>query len=291
MTSSLISRLGLKPKEEGITPNESRALKGMAILLVMFHHFAQHYGLQCPDWFIMLRATGPAACSLFFLLSGYGLTLSSGSVRQCYWHRRFVMILVPFYLANFLSISLKAFVSDSYQNAWLLLTDIVGITLANPTYWFIHCLLMLYVGFWTAAKHGWILKVISCLVMGIIYTVASRNIGSLSWIAFLLGILMAYNKWAISRALSLTAVAVSLLTLCYYYQQDMLVNTPIRLANFIAMIFSFPIAALSVRKSMNANFVLKYLGTRSMSFYLMHFLALLIAERMLTSFAGGGNIL
>lgn len=57
-----------------ISLSESNAMKGLAILMIMIHHFEQ--SPLTVDCLSVFRAFGPVGCGIFFFVSGYGLTVS-----------------------------------------------------------------------------------------------------------------------------------------------------------------------------------------------------------------------
>lgn len=81
-----------------ISLSESNAMKGLAILMIMIHHFEQ--SSLVVDCLSVFRAFGPVGCGIFFFVSGYGLTVSCSPKNQAYWIRRILKIWIPFILAN-----------------------------------------------------------------------------------------------------------------------------------------------------------------------------------------------
>lgn len=274
-----------------LTLEDSKILKGIAISLVLVHHFVQHYADSCPAWLIIFKSVGPIACALFFFLSGYGISLQSTDNKRTYWFRRFVLILIPFLCANSFCVICKLILGSYYTSILPVLSDISGITLANPTYWFIHCLLFMYTGFFLSSRKRVFVKIIMCIMMGSLYTIVSKNIGGLSWMAFPLGIWMAYEKQYIHKLTLYIAILVCILSISFYYANEMKVNAPILLINFIAMVLSFPIASLSIRvRNHRFKSIASFLGTHSMEYYLMHFIMLILAKHLTISTLIGGGI-
>jgi peptidoglycan/LPS O-acetylase OafA/YrhL len=85
------------------------ALRGLAAVTVILHHFHAAYPALRDRWFFVLFGSGSSAVVLFFLLSGYVLSLPSWSGTRgrysVYVVRRVCRIYLPFAAAAGLSIA------------------------------------------------------------------------------------------------------------------------------------------------------------------------------------------
>ncbi len=85
------------------------ALRGLAALSVVVHHFHEAIGAGHASWWSVLFGSGKAGVVLFFVLSGYVLSLPSWDGRQgpygIYLLRRLCRIYLPFAAAAAVSIA------------------------------------------------------------------------------------------------------------------------------------------------------------------------------------------
>jgi peptidoglycan/LPS O-acetylase OafA/YrhL len=85
------------------------ALRGLAAVSVVVHHFHEAFSAGNVRWWSVLFGSGKAAVVLFFVLSGYVLSLPSWEGRQApygiYLVRRVCRIYLPFAAAAALSIA------------------------------------------------------------------------------------------------------------------------------------------------------------------------------------------
>ncbi len=80
------------------------ALRGLAAFIVIWHHFREAFNMSQPRWYQRPFVAGHAAVVLFFVLSGYVLSLPYWKGRQLpyglYLVRRFFRIYVPYATAT-----------------------------------------------------------------------------------------------------------------------------------------------------------------------------------------------
>lgn len=85
------------------------ALRGLAAACVVLHHFRFAFHMEPPRWMWIPFFAGRSAVVLFFVLSGYVLSLPYWSGRRrpygTYLIRRFCRIYLPFFFAALLSIA------------------------------------------------------------------------------------------------------------------------------------------------------------------------------------------
>ena len=122
-----------------IDKNVSTVVKGIAIILVVIHHYTQNLGFF-PDIF---RGVGPMACSAFFLISGYGLSVSKGLYSK--WIHRLLRLYIPFVLSNCYYILLYVAIGVYIFTPMEIITDFCGITLINGHCWFLQYLILFYI--------------------------------------------------------------------------------------------------------------------------------------------------
>lgn len=256
----------------------SPAIKGLSILLIVLHHFTQTFGFL-PDF---LRGVGPVACSAFFFISGYGLASNPSDKRK--WIRRLLKLYLPFVIANILYI--LWFVYDGEIQSFsisIIILKILGVYLANEHCWFMQVLLLFYLTvFYVDVKQNNDKRKIIALtiLVGGTFTIGTSQPGSMSWIAFPLGVLYKMisppNVMCLkTRYLKLAIVFISIISwLCYYSIGEMLLNNALLIINFWIMCLTIPFLFLSISKYIcNFNW-LKFWGDRSIDVYLIHGLVL-----------------
>ena len=266
-----------------ITLSESRGLKGFSILLVIFHHFVQYYADNLPSFLLIFRGVGAIACALFFFLSGYGLSISKHRKNGRYWLRRFLLIYGSFVLASAIFIIFELIMADYEHNGiGHFLANLLGVELVTSGYWFIPCILCMYLAF-SLSNNVWI-QIFLCLLFGGAYTVIQYAPGSMSWLAFPLGIIVESKdkKMQYGSLLYILCSIVFIISFMFYYQRNMLLNEWINLVFFVLMILTFPIALMKL-KLVFQNKILQYIGQNSLDYYLMHFIALLLVKELFPS--------
>lgn len=129
-------------------------LRGFAALAVVLHHFASVYRIK-PRWYLAPFTAGTAAVLLFFLLSGFVLSVpfwqtgTNGSYTR-YLTRRFFRIYVPYFAALVLAIAAALRYTDTHHpfhwyyrtwqtpvTPWLIGHHllVLGSTELNPAFW------------------------------------------------------------------------------------------------------------------------------------------------------------
>lgn len=252
-----------------ISKDTSTVVKGVAIILIVIHHYTQNFGFL-PVFF---KGVGPMACSAFFLISGYGLSVNKGSYTK--WKGRLSKLYVPFVLSNFLYILLGALMGIYMLTPVKMITDFLGVTLVNGHCWFLQYLIIFYLltaiidVFFPDNRH-WLVPVMS-LIGGGIFMCVSHAPGTLSWIAFPLGFII--NKIEFCRS-TLEQVGLGLFGflsfIIYYSYGCMRINTPFLLVNFVLMCITIPVSMILLGESCKKFKLLKVAGENSIDIYLMH---------------------
>lgn len=275
-----------------LSKEQSNTIKGIAVLMLLVHHYS---GLEFAlDALSICKSLGPIICSSFFFVSGYGLAVNRHSFQTRYWTKRFLSVLIPFWLSNTIYIGYELFMGNISVNATRLITDFLGITLINGHCWFLQVLLLLYfsIAFLSARQilnndtatsctctpfFGGGKILVYCMITGLLYTIITQKVYSLSWVAFPIGFYIANHPVNVSK--KLISVGILLLggSFAYYYIGHNLINTPVRLLNFVclsvtAIPFIYLISFLRIP--------VKAIGQQSMNYYMMHGLCLRILTQM-----------
>jgi peptidoglycan/LPS O-acetylase OafA/YrhL len=121
------------------------ALRGLAAVTVIFHHFRASFSTLPGHWFYLLVGSGSSAVVLFFVLSGYVLSLPAWAGTQgrysIYVVRRVCRIYLPFAAAALISIGGDAWFRRFHPHltTWYLQTwqtrPTVSLALKQLTMW------------------------------------------------------------------------------------------------------------------------------------------------------------
>ncbi|MDO4293742.1 MAG: acyltransferase [Eubacteriales bacterium] len=187
-----------------LTKEQSLALRGIAILLVIASHYAEWFGEVLANGTLQYGLTrlGSYGVDIFFLVSGYGLAKSVGK-RQIggvfLWHR-----LKNVYLPYLLIAGLIECYGGGLHTAVSWYKYLTGFD-----YWYIRNILLFYLAFYLAyriADRGWTRLLLLAALIGTyswwLYSIDRAAFWYISNLAFLVGILLAQYERALLRAAS-----------------------------------------------------------------------------------------
>ena len=167
-----------------ISKTNSLILKGLGILLMLFHHlfYSQsstslfwdyhiHVGSQNIGVINQLAICAKLCVAIFVFVSGYGLEtsfLNDPKIKILpFYTRRFKKLYLNYWFIWLLFVPIGIFVfgrtpADAYGNHAIIkmildffgLINMVGIYGYNPTWWFYSCIILLYLGF--PVLHRWL---------------------------------------------------------------------------------------------------------------------------------------
>lgn len=264
-----------------ISKNNTLALKGLCILLIVLHHYAQNFGFL-PD---ILRGVGPIGCAVFFFISGYGLTKGPGDVSK--WKKRFLRLYVPFLLANVLYLLFFVFVDCQSFSVIDVFRYLIGLPTINK-HWFIQVLLLLYLAaFVTDIIFLSDYRKFACLsiLLGGAFSCITNQPGSMSWIAFPLGIICANMKIKMTLKMKYFTLLLTIPVACltfyfYYYVECGNLNKVILIPNFILMCLFFPFMFLGIGEVISSATFFKKMGKYSIDVYFSHFLVIFFLKHL-----------
>lgn len=155
----------------GLSLADSSALKGIAILLLLFHHlfyidnglFNEYYCMGVPVIHTVAHAC-KVCVALFVFLSGYGLMVSTSKVANLnirhFFVHRFSKLYVNYWFIWLLFVPVGVIVfgrtfesvyHDDFLPYFILdflgLLNLTGKLGYNPTWWFYSCIILLYIAF------------------------------------------------------------------------------------------------------------------------------------------------
>lgn len=105
----LFSFRGIQFSSQGLKLDSTLVLRGILVLLVIFHHVPVESGIS---WLKLLQGwSGRYAVALFFFMSGYGLTLqyskAGNGFFQNFFSKRYTKLLIPYIVAWLLYFALS----------------------------------------------------------------------------------------------------------------------------------------------------------------------------------------
>ena len=128
-------------KHRVLSREQSTALKGFAIAIVILCHVGNHYTR-------VFTPLGGIGVALFLTLSGYGLECSyEAHGLTDFWKKRLISVFLPYLIVEAVTIPLR---DDFHLGEFIL-----DITLLNPQHplgWYMNYLLLWYVTFWIIKK-------------------------------------------------------------------------------------------------------------------------------------------
>ncbi len=183
---AVILLLGVQMKGKGVWHEDalslpvSKGILGFCAVGIMLHHMSQTIYFAGEDAGILMFMVDIGVCfvGVFFFFSGYGL-YSSLRDKPDYLHgfllKRLPVIVIPFYMCNFVFIAGAALGGYSFQKGELL-PYLTGYTLMNTQMWYIVEIFFLYLLFYLVFK---LIKKkgAACLVYGI--ALCALTVGSL----------------------------------------------------------------------------------------------------------------
>jgi len=136
--------------------NSTRNLRGLAALLILFHHISQEQTFMESGTIQAFLNLGPALVAIFFFCSGYGLIKnldSNPAYLDGFIKRRIVIgIMIPFYV-NVILYGIYNLATGVKYEPVQLLTKLTGLTLMNDFAWFPVVLFLIYLAFYFIFKN------------------------------------------------------------------------------------------------------------------------------------------
>lgn len=112
-------------------------LRGLAVMMVVFHHTISKIRIMNPESFIPYSGFGGAGVDIFFVISGFIMwvtTASKPSSPAYFWYRRIIRVVPLYWFFIFIIIVPKLFIPDLFQSAQLDPEHIVKSLLFIPHY-------------------------------------------------------------------------------------------------------------------------------------------------------------
>lgn len=172
-----------------ITRDETTALKGIAILMVIVEHIGQAFNIG------VVNPLGPIGVFLFLFLSGYGLTCSyQSNGRKGYFKRKILKVYLPYVMAVILFLVWSAIIGTQ-NDLSTVLQYFVLLKLPQGSYWYLILLFYWYVVFYILTfvfdKDRALIPLMLIASLGIIWLEGFSRLYVWQFASFPLGILTA----------------------------------------------------------------------------------------------------
>lgn len=272
------------------------SLRGIWSIVVILVHIPAEYGNLLQD---MASSFGYIGVTFYFLLSGYGLSLSlqrNGFARKGFWEKRLPKLLVPQLLVNITSVLLfRVILGDKLTASSLFL-------IAGWTMWLLAC----YGVFWLAhilcrnmpSANGAIFLSVLAISLSQYWLKNTGRITATIWPTeiwgFLWGILLAifasrFRSWGKNRWMLKTAMTciVSVCLGLFYLKLKFIVFWGDYLLKIVlGCAITLFILLLNLKISIG-NKMLDYLGKISYELYLSHSVVILLLMRGMPDLSSG----
>lgn len=279
----------------GLSLDDTNALKGIALLLLLCHHLfyiqnGKYDDIKIFNQYNLIQefAIACKVCvAIFVFLSGYGLAKKYNNIKldvKGFYVTRFVKLLLNFWFIwlLFVPIGILFFgrsLEQVYQHhIWLkAFIDFIGLAYSfgyygmNPTWWFMSCIIILYLLFPFLFKYKKMRFVFLLCSIGIIFCpLFVLNPIKYYLTSFLLGILFAQSQ-LFDRILSLqnafAKISMSIFCLIFFLIRNFL-PYPLLFDSLLAILLV--ITCKLFIKSGIAFRCLIFLGKHSLNIFLFH---------------------
>ncbi len=277
-------------KANSLTADFSANIKGFLCILIFYNHMAGWFENQGVI-FQLFSHMGSFVVGVFFFLSAFGLTkVYSGKVRFSFLAKRFIKILIPYWICEVIYIvaSIVCNIALQVDVTWknIFLSAIQLRTIVENS-WYVGAILLLYVIYYICNK---ILPSVDLTLKITLVMIITSFIFKNYWttyFAFALGVFIGEHEQRIlslkeSRRFALFIISVVLclmaIGLKFYgnsINNEMYMNVSDMLTSVIfASVVFFMLTFIKI-----SNKILNFLGNISYEVYLLHGLALRIAYK------------
>lgn len=263
-----------------LNKDDSYTLRGIAMLMIIFHHIWTSILQVDGDMFPYLSKYifipwGFMGTGLFFFLSGYGLFLSlrrNCPLDKSYIYKKLKMLLSPYVLC--FALFVIALIICKYQlDLVKLLGDFLTLTLPTTKTWFYKVIIILYIVTFYIFKYtknqSYSLTIILILIVA--YVLIAKNCLPQYWYSSILNYPLGIF-FAISNNKRRTIIQVIIGIILFLLLNDF---CGISLTLPLSLLFSI-ISIIIIRYFNIKSYVLTFIGKESLSFYLFQLLTLFI---------------
>lgn len=304
----LIPKMKIAPRGtyfDSLSKENSQILKGICAVVIVFAHMSSNaMNIAKPDMiFKNLMFIGVYAVSVFFLFSGYGLSISyikkGNAYLSGFFKNRFISLLVPFFIMLVLY-NAELICEGKFSWDYFFFSVIDGSPLNVRYSWYVAVITLFYILFYFAARFAkdskpkLIAAVVCalCVYIALCYAFSIPSHYFSSVIAFLFGVIIACfkekaetavrNRWSLFAAVSVILLAASLVFRAV--KGGMLSNAVVKQIASISTIYLNEIFLISVilifmQKLSFNNAALRFLGSISYELYLTHGLVIVLLKK------------
>lgn len=279
-------KISEKIKGEIISLDTALCVKGLAAYFIVLHHFAQKSPPYNP--LFLFRPVGFLLVSIFFFLSGYGVTKSRVATLTQFVKKRFLRTFLPFIIANAVGAYFVAsYLGENLDGQWgvrLLLLDY------DSTQWFVYAILAFYIfHFVSFSLFSESFAPIFCGALLVVYAafcelILKNSVYSNSCMAFFLGVMVAVNEARLVSVLSKSA-KVSLVFVLLFLLSFVAFKTTgfVLFAYLTSCLFCCVFVLFSINYRLRSS-LLSFLGGISYEIYVVHMKVLFFVCIFLTHF-------
>ena len=262
-----------------IDKKQQTAIRAICCIIVVLVHIPENHGNFIQD---LIGSFGYIAVTLFFMMSSYGLKYSvenKENYLKNFWKNRILILLIPFWIANFISMVIRP--SESILHNVMTVLGINNIS-------FVTVLLGYYIVFWLIYKFIKNKKIKDYILCAIVLTyslvgkIFNFQIGwQVESIGFIYGIL-AYNilaKVKDNNAKFIISIVTSLILGILYlkYKEIYMIGT--WLLRVVLGLSVISTVYFLLNKIEIEGKIIKYIGNISYEIFLVHTIAMsLIAK-------------
>ncbi|MBQ6907011.1 MAG: acyltransferase [Clostridia bacterium] len=271
--------------DNNFSVSETRALKGLCAIFVVFHHLCTYMADFYPS-FYAFKYIGFLMVGGFFMISGYGLTygiINKLDYLKGFFKKRMVSVIIPFYIINIFYIFANHYTKTlTYK---YIISSVFGLNM-----WYVFTIMVMYTGFYFCFKFFDIKKgtiiitaytFLYIAVMLVLFRIFKFDMFGYWWynsvICFPLGILYCvYKSYAdnfFKKHYHYLLAAAFAVTACLYIFICNNFNENILTVLFAEIICSAAFALFTVLLSFKlqiGNKVLNICGDLSLELYLSH---------------------
>ncbi len=191
-----------KESKEVFDPESSLVLRGIATIMVMIHHYSLR--LRPSDKMFYFWFVGVIAVAIFFFLSGYAAIFQLNKKADKFWDhyfvKRFIRLLLPFFITNTIYALLYMPSFPNYLEAMLTLKQIRGNHSEWAMIWFLAVILIFTILFYVSFRFTNSKKLGLCIFLG----------GSIIHVVVNAFILHSENHWFVSSLAYVTGIGFGL---------------------------------------------------------------------------------
>ncbi|MDU5109604.1 MAG: acyltransferase [Clostridium sp.] len=270
---------------EYLDKQSTDCLKGLSVLIVIFHHIAL-FSSKHNTYYNIFRNAGFLAVSIFLFVAGYGLMvqyLKKENYLKGFW-RKILNLYLVFFVSNIVVTAINNLFLNTRYGIRDVLISSISFRFANEReLWFVAVMIFMYFSFYIAfkffkGKTGIVFIIISTIV----YIILCKKFNRGSWwyntsICFTIGIIFAiykdriyemYQKRYTIKLIILLAFFGICMFLLHKKYWDIQYITPI--------VFITLITLLLLKFKLNSK-VITFINNISFEMYLVHLIVLKVA--------------